>query len=205
MKPTEKADVNIPGNETGNEIELKELRMKVEELWPKFLDTEADHILDSLTEMEIRGVAKHAGLPVTEFEPKKVTTEFVQQIKEALQKSIAAKEDDLDEDEGGLESGMGLGLDEDDTITGEGATDKIITDEEATLEIFKENVINLYDLFPDMTNKDILESYPDMEIRGVAKMAGMDVSETEPKMESTFVTKIKEAIKHKAKLENITK
>ena len=85
-KPRVVKDVNKPFLEGPNEVEEKELKLKVDELYPKFLITEADHLIDSLTDIEIRGVAKKAGIPVTETEPAKIDSKFITQIKTAIKK-----------------------------------------------------------------------------------------------------------------------
>ena len=71
---------------TPEQIAADELREKVTELYSQFETIETPAILDTYDEMEIRGVGKLAGLPVTETTPKKVDAKFVEQIKEAIKK-----------------------------------------------------------------------------------------------------------------------
>lgn len=78
---------------TTQEIQVNELRIQRDEVYNRFIVTPTDDLLDSLDEMIIRAVAKRAGLPVTETNPKKITAKYVEQIKAAIQKNmdIAAK------------------------------------------------------------------------------------------------------------------
>lgn len=71
---------------TAQEIEAEELRGRVDELYGQFVVTPTDDLLDALSDLEIRGVAKRAGLPVTEDNPKTLTTAYVEQIKAAIQR-----------------------------------------------------------------------------------------------------------------------
>lgn len=195
------ADVNKPVNDTPNEVALKELRMRVDELWPKFLSTSADHILDSVSDIEIRGVAKKAGLPVTEDNPKRITTEFIEQIIAAIQKQIEPETPNL---------GTGDNPDEDLDIDVDSPDNKapilepLKTQEEIALDQFRATVDKLYSEFNKIENKAIIDSYADIEIRGVAKKAGLPVTEDNPKkVDNKFLDQVKAAIKKKADLEKI--
>lgn len=83
----------IPNTRTAKELAGEELKATVTELFPQFLEIETDAIVDTYSDMEIRGVAKMAGLPVTETTPKNADATFVDQIKEAIKtkKEIEAK------------------------------------------------------------------------------------------------------------------
>jgi hypothetical protein len=72
--------------DTPDEVAAKELKLKVDQLYPEFANIETDAILDTYAEIEIRGVAKRAGLPVTETHPSKIDADFVNQVKEAIRK-----------------------------------------------------------------------------------------------------------------------
>lgn len=72
--------------DTPEEVAAKELKTKVDQLYPDFLNIENDAILDTYAEIEIRGVAKRAGLPVTETHPSKIDAAFVNQVKDAIKK-----------------------------------------------------------------------------------------------------------------------
>lgn len=63
---------------------VNELRAKVELLYPEFRTIDSASILDSYDELTIKGVAKYAGLPVSDNSPKKVDTAFIDSIKEAI-------------------------------------------------------------------------------------------------------------------------
>jgi hypothetical protein len=78
---------------TTQEIELQELRVQRDEVYNKFLTAQTDDLLDSLDELVIRAVAKRAGLPVTETNPKRVDAKFIDRIKAAIKKQneLAAK------------------------------------------------------------------------------------------------------------------
>lgn len=89
------ADVNKPFHQTVEDVELAELRLKADELYPKFLSASSDHLLDSVSDIEIRAVAKKAGLPVTETNPDRITTAYIDQIKTAIQQQNAGKDVDL--------------------------------------------------------------------------------------------------------------
>jgi len=72
--------------DTPDEVAANELKLKVDQLYPDFVNIETDAILDTYAEIEIRGVAKRAGLPVTETHPTKIDAAFVNQVKEAISK-----------------------------------------------------------------------------------------------------------------------
>lgn len=74
----------LPNIKTSKELAGAELKATVEELYPKFLQIETDAIVDTYSDMEIRGVAKVSGLPVTETTPKNADAKFVEQIKAAI-------------------------------------------------------------------------------------------------------------------------
>lgn len=71
--------------------ELEVLRKKVADLYPLFLTLETASILDVYDELTIKGVAKIAGLPVSENSPKVVDAKFVEIVKEAIKKSEIGK------------------------------------------------------------------------------------------------------------------
>jgi len=168
-KPSSPQDVNKPFNDSSFDVEQKELRIKVDELYPRFLITSSDHLMDSLSDIEIRGVAKKAGLPVTETNPKTINTGYIDQIKEAIQKQIAP------------------------------VGPETRTDEEIKLDELRASINKLYSEFETIENKAILDTYSDIEIRGVAKKAGLPVTETNPKkLDSKFLDQVKEAIKKQA-------
>lgn len=93
---TETADDGEPQlpipNKTPQQIQAEELQAEVDQLWENLKTLETDKILDSYSELAIRGCGKKAGLPVTESSPKKVDAKFIGQILEAIaqQEKIAA-------------------------------------------------------------------------------------------------------------------
>ena len=64
---------------------------------------------------------------------------------------------------------------------------------------FKEKMQTIYDNFLNRENADLKDALEEVEMRGVAKMAGVDTWETQ-KVDGNFINKIKKAIESKAKL-----
>lgn len=82
--PDQARDVNKPFKQTAEDVEAAELDLKVDQLYPRILSTPSDSLLDSISDLEIRGIARRAGLPVTETTPVRITTAYIDQIKEAI-------------------------------------------------------------------------------------------------------------------------
>lgn len=101
--------------EAAKDHEGEELNATVQKLYPEFSNMESDVILDSLSDLEIRGIAKKSGLPVTENFPKKLDTQFIDQIKEAIAKRAlleditkgAIQGDENDNNDNGLSGNAG--------------------------------------------------------------------------------------------------
>lgn len=72
---------------TSKEILFDEIAAKVTKLHDNFLTIESDVILSDYSDIEVRAVAKKAGLPVTETSPKKLDIKFINQVKEAIKKT----------------------------------------------------------------------------------------------------------------------
>ena len=72
--------------ELAKQNEANELIEKLPALIELMLKEEADIILDTMSDLEIRAVGKKAGLPVTETSPEKVDAHFIGQIKDAFAK-----------------------------------------------------------------------------------------------------------------------
>jgi hypothetical protein len=73
------------------------------------------------------------------------------------------------------------------------------------VEALRKKAEEAYSTFCERKNADLLEGLTDLELRAVAKMAGMDVSITEPaKIDSQFITKIKAAIQRKKEIDEST-
>lgn len=81
---TRPKDVNLPYKQTPEDVEYFELQTRADELYPKILATPSDNLLDSVTEQEMRALAKKAGLPVTNDNPKRITIEYIDKIKAAI-------------------------------------------------------------------------------------------------------------------------
>ncbi|MCZ2085367.1 MAG: hypothetical protein LC112_13955 [Flavobacteriales bacterium] len=64
--------------------EAEELKRQVDALEPLFLKIENDKLIDEHPDLVLRGVAKRAGLPVTEDTPEKIDSKYVQSIKDAI-------------------------------------------------------------------------------------------------------------------------
>lgn len=86
MKPAEEMKPSTPKIKTAEEIALDELRQEVDNLYGRFIATPTDDLLDRESDIALRGVAKKAGLPVTDKSPKKVDAKFIETIKEAIKK-----------------------------------------------------------------------------------------------------------------------
>lgn len=75
---------------------------------------------------------------------------------------------------------------------------KPMTADEVALQELKAAASILYGQISTMQNDAVIDSYTDLEIRAVAKMADLPVTETSPKnITSSYVDKIKEAITKK--------
>lgn len=184
-----------PFSESSFEVAEKELAARVEYLYPKFTSTPADQIIDSFTDIEIRGIAKKAGLPVTEDEPKKITAKFIDQVIAAINANPPAVNEPasdplLDENK---EPPLPENFDQ-------------LSDEDKELAVVRKDVDTLYKAMDTLSNKTILEDYSNIEIRGIAKKAGLPVTEDEPaKLDSKFITQIKEAKATQLKIANAGK
>ncbi len=90
------ADDMIPADDKVNNLR-KQVDAAVGYFGP---DASAEGILANIPELLIRGVAKKAGLQVTKDEPKDITVEFIEKIKEALAAAgIKGEHTDDDDDE----------------------------------------------------------------------------------------------------------
>lgn len=70
------------------------------------------------------------------------------------------------------------------------------------LDKFRTEIDKAYIAFGRMSNKEILNEFHDLEIRAVAKRAGLQVTKTEPvRITDSFVSEIKNAIQEKADAE----
>jgi hypothetical protein len=69
---------------TADQLAAEELTRQVDTLLPEFLNIESGTLLDENPDMVLRGIAKRAGLPVTEEEPAKMSVKYIDEIKEAL-------------------------------------------------------------------------------------------------------------------------
>lgn len=162
---------------TADEIASAELKAAAEILYPQFSSIESDTIVDTYSDIEIRAVAKMADLPVTETNPKVINVEYVDKIKEAIaQKNLPEINDNGN--------------------VGEVITAAInTTDEDVKLSELRQTAQKLFEAIPTMEPKDVIESYADLEIRAVAKMAGITVTEDSPKnITAAFINSIKKAI-----------
>lgn len=90
---------------TPEDIAADEIRAVVDQLYPEFLNIDTASIVDKHSDIEIRAVAKRAGIPVTEKSPKHANAKFVEQIKAAIIKKneieAAGNVGDDDDDEEG--------------------------------------------------------------------------------------------------------
>jgi hypothetical protein len=92
-----KFDPIIPRNLNDHEkiapvtLATQELDQEVNAIYDGFAERETDELIDSLTDLQIRGVAKAAGLEVTETKPSHMTPSFVEEIKAAIVKKQQTK------------------------------------------------------------------------------------------------------------------
>lgn len=87
----EKTETTVTANanvqlKTAEDVQIEELKKEIDELYPRFVETETDTLLDRESDIVLRGVAKRAGLPVTEKNPKNITAKYVELIKTAIKK-----------------------------------------------------------------------------------------------------------------------
>jgi hypothetical protein len=69
---------------TSKEVAAAELKTTLDALYPKFNSIDTPQLLDSYSDLELRGIAKMAGMQVTESKPKKIDARYVERIKEAI-------------------------------------------------------------------------------------------------------------------------
>lgn len=70
------------------------------------------------------------------------------------------------------------------------------------MDDLRARITGIYETFPERSNKEILNTLTDLELRGVARMAGLAVTKTDPQRITTeMVTKIKAAITAKLNVE----
>lgn len=175
-------DVNKPIITGPTDAEKSELRAKVDEVYLRFADADPTVLLDTLDELIIRGVAKKAGMLVTENDPARITLQFVEKIVA----EVKAK----------------LGSDAAQSAAAEPNQDNALKELRSEADLFVEQVDALYEIFPTLTPAELFDSYGDLLIRGVAKKAGMDVTEDRPaELNSNFIGAVKKAIKRKAEIE----
>lgn len=90
QKPAAKAPVDMKAiKEIADQNDSEELINKVNILEPLFLEIESDKLLDEHEDLVLRGVAKRAGLPVTETTPEKIDVAYINTIKEAIKEKAA--------------------------------------------------------------------------------------------------------------------
>lgn len=66
------------------DAELAAFKLKLDELYPVFRSIENATLLDQYDEVVLRGIAKYAGLPVSDFSPKEIDDAFITKIKDAM-------------------------------------------------------------------------------------------------------------------------
>jgi hypothetical protein len=70
---------------------------------------------------------------------------------------------------------------------------------EGDLNKLREDVAKAYTAFPTLTNKEIRNTLSDLELRGVARKAGLHVTKTEPEhITEEFLNQVRQAIADKA-------
>ena len=172
---------------TADEIAAAELKAAAAIIYPQFTSIESETIVDTYSDLEIRAVAKMADLPVTETNPKVINVEYVDKIKEAIvQKNLP------EGGNGGISEIHFVGISD---FPDNEVSVGIKTDEEIKIQELRQTAQKLFEVIPAMEPKDVIESYADLEIRAVAKMAGITVTEDSPKtITAAFINSIKKAI-----------
>jgi hypothetical protein len=78
---------------------------------------------------------------------------------------------------------------------------KVQKTDKKEVDLLRETAAVLYDTFPEQQSKELIERLTDMEVRAVAKLAGLQVTSTQPaKITVVFIEKIKEAIVNQKEL-----
>ena len=165
---------------TSRDVELAELKEKVEDIYSTFVLTQSDQLMDSLSDIEIRAVAKKAGLPVSEKLPKRIDIDFIDQVKDAIRKQHESGRLPVD----------GLETDDENLNQGNDDNDPLNLNDDEKNEANNQELIEISQL----TNTAILEAYDEDQIKGFATQAGIEVND-KTKVDSKFITHIKEAIK----------
>lgn len=91
LTPKENKAVIAAVQKTAEENAAEELKAAVDQLEPFFMEIENDKLIDEQPDLVLRGIAKRAGLPVTEDNPKKVDAKYVASIKAAIKKADELK------------------------------------------------------------------------------------------------------------------
>lgn len=198
---------------TPRDLEKQELKAKAEEIYGTFAITESDQLYDTLSDTEVRAVAKKAGLPVSDKSPKRIDIAFINQIKDAIIKQhnsgrlvvdalkdksveeVAPVNEGAEVNEGSDELGEWLdpGADlKDDSLNEETAANEKTAE---TVQPEEENGnLKMLNELTELTNAAILEAYEEDQIKSFALMANLDVTD-KTKIDSKFITQLKEAIK----------
>lgn len=72
---------------------------------------------------------------------------------------------------------------------------KVQKTDKKEVDLLRETAAILYDTFPEQQSKELIERLTDIELRAVAKLAGLQVTSTQPaKITVAFIDKIKESI-----------
>jgi hypothetical protein len=66
------------------EDDIADLKLRAKEAYDSFLTRESKDLVDSLRDIEVRAVAKLAGLEISLTEPKTITVPFIDKIKAAI-------------------------------------------------------------------------------------------------------------------------
>lgn len=72
---------------------------------------------------------------------------------------------------------------------------KVQKTDKKEVDLLRETAAVIYETFPEQDPKELIERLSDMELRAVAKMAGLQVTSTQPaKITVAFIEKVKDAI-----------
>lgn len=76
----------LPENEIKSAVQMEadQLIHELDEIFPSFADRDPAELVDVLTDLQVRGVAKRAGMKVTDEDPKRITVDYVKQIQQKI-------------------------------------------------------------------------------------------------------------------------
>lgn len=174
----DKATAQLPSITNSEAISEIETGERAKELYARFTGLTVEDILNTIPVKDIYAVADIAGVDYDVI-PEVATAEFIESIIKAIQES---------------------GIDKTEVNTGDTAA--TTTSANPELDELKRKRDELYKIFAETETDQLIDKYPDIEVRAVAKKAGLPVTETNPaKISVKFINQIKDAIKKQKELD----